>query len=283
MVWQILLAVSIVSSAIAVVFRRLLMKGDDSDPYAYSIAFQLVVSLLIFIFTLFVGFKLPSNLERYTPNLIIMVVLYTIANVSIFKAFKAAEAGTVRILYNTRAIWILLGSVLLLKEEFTLPRFFGTLLIILATFVLSFKNSLTIKKEGLVFALSAGLFYGLAFVNDAFLAKGWDIPSLMAVEFLLVPVFMAFMRPKKLLKMKALIKRKTILNMLIGGFFYGLLSITTFLAYQKGGDASVIGPIGQTSAILVVIFGALFLGENKDLSRKFAAAVLSVAGVILLL
>lgn len=283
MVWQILLVISVISSVIATIFRRLLMKDDKSDPYSYSIAFQFVVAILILTFTLFTGFRLPENIARYIPSLGMMMILYTLANISIFHAFKVEDASTVRIFYNTRAIWILLGSFIFLKEDFTLTRLIGTLFIILATSILSIKKKLAVKKKGLIFGLSSGLFYGLAFVNDAFLAQGWHIPSLMAIEFLSVSFFMALIRPKKLVNIKTINKRNTILNMLIGGFFYGLLSITVFLAYQKGGDASVIGPIGQTSTILTVIFGALFLGETKDLSRKFLAAILSVAGVIFLL
>ncbi len=276
--WQLLIFISIIASSFAAIFRRVLMKDDKSDPYAYSIVFQAVVGGLILIYTLFAGFK-SADLSAYFHNLVIMCVLYALANIAIFNAFKVEDAGTVRVIYGSRAVWVLIGSAIFLCEGITANNLLGTFFILAATVVLYVKKESSAKKKGILLAFLSGLFYGLAFVNDAFLAQGWDIPSLMAVEFLSVSAFMAIIRPKKLLKTQTVLRKKTIVNMLVGGAFYAILSVTTFLAYQKGGDASVIGPLGQTSTILTVLLGAMFLKEKGDMGRKLLAAVLTIVGV----
>lgn len=73
------------------------MRDDTSDPYLYSIVFQLTVGTLIFIYTMFVGFNLP-NLTAFMPNLIAMTILYALGGITLFQTFKSIDAASASIL-----------------------------------------------------------------------------------------------------------------------------------------------------------------------------------------
>ena len=70
--------------------------------------------------------------------------------------------------------------------------------------------------------------------------------------------------------------------MLLSSAAYGFMCVTLFLAYQYGGTASQIMPLRQSSVILTVILGALFLGERTRLMHKLIAAILALIAVYLI-
>lgn len=101
--WQSLVLISTITYSLSSLLQRLLMRGDTSDPYLYSIVFRLTVGLLIFIYTLFAGFNLP-NLMNFIPNLVAMTVLYALGGIALFQAFKSVDAASASILTTTRSL-----------------------------------------------------------------------------------------------------------------------------------------------------------------------------------
>lgn len=279
--WSLLVITSIFTASFSSILQRYLMKEDKSDPYLYPIVFNLMVSALIFIFTFFVGFKIPEDIKLL--NLVYSTLLYASANYFLFNAFKISDAADVRISVSTRPFWVVLGSALWLGETVTTLHLLGTVLIVLGVSTVNFsKNTLKKVNKGVMYGLIAGLLYGLAFVNDGFLIKTWDVSSLMAVEFAIVPIFMLLIRPKYILKIPSFFNKKRTIAMLLLGVLYGTSAVSIFSAYRAGGNISLIAPLQQTSVIFTVFLGVLFLKEKKDLKKKILAASLALLGVFFL-
>jgi transporter family protein len=74
--------------------------------------------------------------------------------------------------------------------------------------------------------------------------------------------------------------RKTWLFLFLSGFATGLSWLCYFHALQAG-PASRVAPIDKLSVALVILFGALFLGERLTLA-KGAGGLLIVAGAIVI-
>lgn len=252
--WQILVLISAITYSLSSSLQRVLMCDDTSDPYLYSIVFQFTVGVLIFVYTLFVGFNLP-NLIAFIPNLIAMTVLYALGGIALFQAFKSVDAASAGILTSTRSLWMLLGSTILLHEVVGITRVLGALLIIVGVSLASIEKKGLVFKSGCWYGLVAGMLYGLAFVNDAFMVKYMDVPSYMVICFLIPPLGLMLVRPQTLKHLPDFASANNLGCMILLGIFNGTAAITVFLSYQHGGDVSQVGPISQAQAVLTVFLG----------------------------
>lgn len=279
--WQILVSISAITYALSSLLQRVLMRDDQSDPYLYSIVFQLTVGALIFVYTLFVGFNLP-NLLDFLPNLVALTVLYALGGIALFYTFKSVDAASAGILTSTRSLWMLLGSTLLLHESVGLTRLLGAVLIMVGVSLVSLEHDSLTLKSGVWYGLAAGMCYGLAFVNDAFMVRYMDVPSYMVICFLIPPLALILLRPHTLKHLNDFSNLNKLGRVMLLGLFYGIAAVTVFLSYQHGGDVSQVGPISQTQAVLTVFLGALILKEKKQLVYKFLGAMATVGGVALL-
>ena len=280
--WQILLAISVVTYSVSVLLQKVLLKNNKSDPVAYSVVFQLVTGILIGIYALVNGFKMP-DLIPLIPNLILMVVFYGAGNVFVFKALKEADASSFTIVFSTRAIWSILGALIFLKESFSMQQLFGTILIISSVVLVSWKSGGLKINRGLIYSLIGALAFGLGFTNDAFLLNNFDVPSYLTIAFILPALAVWIVNPKATNKMGPLFEKQTLKKLLILAAIYAISSITIFLAYQVGKNASQIAPLNQTATILTVILSMVFLKETDNYFVKIAGAIISFVGVVLVM
>ncbi|QQG38482.1 MAG: EamA family transporter [Candidatus Woesearchaeota archaeon] len=77
--------------------------------------------------------------------------------------------------------------------------------------------------------------------------------------------------------LSSLIKNK---NLWFGSFLLVLVAIGTIIAY-KGGNLSVLYPIGATSYVWSVLFGHIFFKEKLNV-RKILGVLIIVLGVTLI-
>lgn len=278
MSWQLLVTISVLTYSISVLLQRVLLKNEKTDSVAFSIIFQLITGLLIFIYALIRGFSTP-NLAPLLPNLVLMTVLYGAGNVFIFKALKAVEASEFTIVFATRTIWTIMAAILFLGESFSLQQFLGTALILSSVALVSWQKGLKLGR-GTLLSLIAAAFFGLAFANDAFIIRNFDVPSYLGIAFIVPALAIWAVFPKSTVKMKPMLDKSFLKKLSVLSVLYATSAITIFLAYQVGRNAAQIAPLNQTSTILTVILAIVFLQEKAHLARKLLGSILSFIGII---
>jgi len=278
--WQILVAVSVVTNSVSVLLQKVMLKDDKTDSVAFSIVFQIFTGLLILIYSLIRGFSVPDLVPLF-PNLILMTVLYGAGNIFIFKALKTSEASQFTIIFATRTIWSITAAVLFLGEVFTTKQLLGIMLILSSILLVTWKDKLSLGK-GTLFSLSAATFFGLAFANDAFIVRNFDVPSYMAIAFIIPALAVWALFPQSTIKMKPMLEKEFLKKLGILGIFYAVSALTIFFAYQIGRNAAQIAPLNQTSMILTVMLAIVFLKERSNLGRKLLGLALSFIGILLL-
>lgn len=281
MIWQLFLGVSVITYSISVLLQRILLKNDKSDPIAYSIIFQLLTGIIIGIYAIFHGFASP-NLVPLIPNLILMTILYGAGNVFIFSALKMVDASEFTIVFASRALLSIIGAIIFLGENFSSQQILGTILIILSVGLVSWKKHKYSLSKGFILSALAAIFFGLAFVNDAFIINNFDVPSYLTFAFILPSLAVWMIYPRSTAKMRPLLEKGALLKLGLLGVFYAVSSITIFLAYQAGKNAAQIAPLSQTATILTVVLSVIFLKERTHLLRKLLGAIISFIGVILI-
>lgn len=281
MSWQLLISISVLTFSFSTILQRTLLKNDKSDPIAYSIVFQIIVGLIIFIYAVGMGFRFPDFSHLYI-NLLLLVILYGAANVYIFKALKHSEASEFTVLFATRTLWTIVGAIIFLREGIIFNQIIGTLLILFSVVLISWKNHRVKIHKGIFYSLLGAFFFGLAFVNDAYILRNnIDVPSYLTISFILPAIVVWIIYPKSTLKMKSLFQPKMLINLLILAIIYSISAITIFLAYQVGHNATQIAPLNQTSTILTGVLAIVLLKERGDYFKKIIAAIIAFIGVVL--
>lgn len=279
--WQFLIAVSILAISFSTLLQKMLLRDEESDPIAYSIIFQFLVAVIIGIYTLFVGFHLP-NLTTLWWNMILMTVLYALANIFTFTGIQLIEASEFTVLFTTRSLWTILTASLFLGEHFLLIQFVGVFLIFLSVILVNFKQKKFVFNKGVVFAFLGAAAIGIAFVNDAYIVRSSDIASYETIAFFLPALLLLLFYPKSVKHFKRFSHMPTLLKMLAFSGLYAVGAFTLYSAYAIARNASALSAISQLITIITVLLAVVFLKETTGILKKIVAAVIAFIGVVLI-
>jgi len=281
MSWQILLAISVISSSVLVILQRIFLKHDKSDPIAYSIVFQILIGIIIGLFTLRRGFIFP-DMRPIILNMFLIAVLYGIGNILTFKALKIIDASEYVIITAIKVLWIMVGAVMFLGESVSAKQILGTFLIIAAIVLIYWKKEKFVLSKGAGYALLASVFMGLAFTNDAYIIKSnFDLLTYLSVAFVIPGIAQLICFPKTISKIKFLFSKNMFWKMLVQSTVCAISALGIFYAYKLGNNAAQIAPLGQLSMVFVVLLGIIFLKEKKDLLKKIIGVVISFVGAMM--
>ena len=281
MTWLAYTILAVFFYAFYYVLSRVFLKAKNTDAISYAVLFNIICAGLLSAVALSRGFVLV-DLKKYGLNVLLMGALYAAAQIFIFQASKTIEASELIILSSTRVLWTIGAALLFLGESFDLAKITGTILILFAVIFVSYKKQKIVLKRGHLFAILAGVCLGFGFVNDAYILQHADAFSYAAIVFIVPAVLTLVAFPSALGRIKKQIGVKLLRNTVLLGVFYSIGITASYAAYQNGGTASQIVPIGQSVVIVTVVLSAIFIGERDDLVKKLAAAVLVTAGVLLL-
>lgn len=281
MPWLFFVLLSVVLYAVASILQRVLMKDHASDPHTYSIVFQLLGSVLLFLYALTQGFT-PPPLAEYPLNFLLLAALYGTGTLCLFNALKYIGASEVTIINAVRSVVTILAAIFFLNEQFTLAKGIGTLLIVLSVILITERSKKTSSMRGYLYALGMALCFGLAITNDAYIINHADVYSFAAVGFLLPGLFLIAVRPTKVLQVGAILSPKLFHRILIMTIVYVSAVLSFYVALDKGAPVSQATPILQSSVIITVLLAAVFLNERLQIIKKYLGAMLVIIGVLLI-
>ncbi|MDE2025416.1 MAG: DMT family transporter [Patescibacteria group bacterium] len=281
MLWQMLLVTSVFVSAISTILQKNLLKGIK-DPMGFAIFFQLCTALFIGIFAVSQGFAIP-DIRPFWLNLLGSIVIYTLANICIFQSLSKIDASEFTILFVTRGAWTILSATVFLHEPFTFMQIIGTLLVLGSVVLVTYRKQL-ILNTGMLYALGAGVLFGVGYVNDAYIVRFFRAPITYSfLDFVLPGIVLFFLYFKSVKKYASIVLNpQKFATFILLCLLYAIFGIAILLAYKYGGKATVIGAISQTATILTVLLAIVFLRERDNITKKLVGSVIAVVGVILL-
>lgn len=283
MSWQILIWISVILNAFSVLLQKILLKDDKSDPISFSIFFQVGVAFVVGIIVFLLQGKIPiPDLSNISWSLLVMVVLYSLANIFIFKSLKITEASRFTVIFSSKTLFAVIGAIIFFNESLIRTQWVGAILIVIGVMTVSFKKLATKLNMGDMMAFAAALLFGLANTNDRFLVKFFDPYSYVVIGFLLPGIAIALLYPKKIKGLKIYFKKAFIFKMTTLCLLYGLSAVTFFAALQIAPVSSQIFAISAFGAIITVILSIILLKETDLIVRKIVGAIMGVVGLLLI-
>jgi drug/metabolite transporter (DMT)-like permease len=130
MSWQLWVGISVFLFSLNGLFHRVLMKEENADAYAQTVAFYGLGGIAAFFIAIFRGgFHYDISLDQL-PYFFLLAVFATIAPVCMFQAFKRVQASEISIVSSSQRLWMVLGAFIFLGESMTWQKVVGTLVIV---------------------------------------------------------------------------------------------------------------------------------------------------------
>lgn len=284
MSWLLLVIISAFATSLSRVLQRILLKHNDSDSFAFSFIFAVLVSIAILGYTFITKtFEFPNLVEVWF-NLIIMVIFYAAGSVFIYKAYKESPASEVSIIFASSSAWSVLSALMFLGEKLSTTNIFGIVAIILGVIIVNYQKTAWKLERGHLYSLLAALMYGLAFTNDALIINHFhSVPPYVFLAFILPAIAILLYRPSLVAKLPHYFSKEMIGKLFFTATIYAASAISLYTAYKMGGKASIISPIQQTNVVITVILSYFLLNEKDKLSQKIIGAALVFGGALLLI
>lgn len=279
MPWYFYLIINVCVFSLATLYQRVILK-NSKDPVVFYVINGIGAGLMLLLYGLYMGFKIP-NVTDISLNLIILTIFLGFGNMLNFNALKKVDASEFTVLFSTRAIWSVIGAVLILGEAFGLKQVAGTSLIIASVFLVSWKKKSFSLNEGEMLTLAAAAFFGLEFINDTYLLNEVDLFFYLPLIFLLPALFIGTLNYKKIAKIQNYVSIKEFLKLMVLALMFAISATATLTAYTLGHNAAQIAVLNQTSTILIVFLGIIFLNERSHMKLKIIGAIISLIGVFL--
>jgi drug/metabolite transporter (DMT)-like permease len=279
MQWYVYLIINVCVFSSATLYQRVILK-NSRDPVLFYVVNGVISGSILLTYGLWNGFKIP-DIPHISLNLIVMTIFLGLGNMLNFNALKRTDASEFTVLFSTRAIWSVVAAILVLGESFGPRKIIGAALIISSVFLVSWKKKSFSLNEGEMLTLAAAAFFGIEFINDTYLVGHIDLLFYLPLIFLFPALFIGALNYKKLPNIRKVISIKDFLKLSFLGLLFAVSATATLTAYTKGHNAAQIAILNQTSTILIVLLGIVFLKERSHMKLKIVGAIISLIGVFL--
>lgn len=267
-------------SVLGILFK--LVSNEKTNPYFVSFMYMVLSSAFTFpLIFIREGFNFNVPLIVWLA-LLASAVVYTLASVFNFKAYAATDAATATILTRSFLLWVLIGGVIIFKENLTTKQIIGCLLIIASVIVLGLSSARIKFKTGELFGIFSGLFFGAGALFDKGLLKYFNLTWYQFLSLFLTGI-LVFVTFRKRMNFAATVKSKQTLSVIAAmGALLTLGNIFLFSAYQNQGYVSLTNMITQLRIPVIFLYGFLFLRERERLPNKIVSTVFLITGAVLL-
>ncbi len=269
----------VASSASPLQLRWLKTKYAEGGEIALAFWVMLMLGILGFSLVLVSPLTLAGNPLVLTALTIACGIFGAAYFIGSYVAQKYVEAGVSTIALNIYTPMTIVLSTLFLDESLKPIQILGTILLLVALFLISKKHRIGRFKfdKYFVMMLASGIAMGLLLVAERALQKttGFSGGTLLSwwAQCITLGIAMLIFRSKNTYGIKDTFV--TGIVRFLGAFSW------VFLVYIVG-NLSVVSSITTFKVVIIFIAAALFLKEREDLPRKIIGSLIAVAGLLLM-
>ena len=225
--------------------------------------------------------KAVLTVESVIP-LVLVWVAYMFSSGFNYFAIKRLEVST-NILFAQIALVIsFIGAVIFFKDQVTILRILGAVLVIIATSLIFIqKNSFAkINKDGLVYRVIASTAFAASTLLDKNNINNFSIGIYTSMAYIAPGVISFFVSRASIKEYFAEVGANWIY--IVGVAVSSVIAYYCTLKAFGYIDASLTFTIVNFSTVITVFIGVIFFKERKDLLRKFIALIIVMIAAVLL-
>ncbi|KPK72980.1 hypothetical protein AMJ87_03090 [candidate division WOR_3 bacterium SM23_60] len=274
--------------ALAIIFFR--KSGRRVHPLSLNM-FKNLLAFGLFIPTVYVfGETLlrPAPVQVYLILLVSGFIGIAIGDTLLFGSLNNLGAGLSAIVVCLYSPFIIVLSLIFLKETLSALQILGAIMIIGAVLIATIrKQNHTENNTQLVTGVVLGILASASMAVSVVIMKPiLEVSPLVWTTLIrlcggiigLAVVFLLY--PQRRALVDSLITTRSWTHTIIGSLIGAYAAMLIWLGGMKYTQASIASALNQTSTIFIFVFAALLLNERMDL-RKTIGVVLAFAGSVL--
>lgn len=257
---------------------RHLLRKENSDPWAFSLYFSMVGALVSLPFMI-AHVKVPTT---PVPWIMILVVgvLIVIQNFLFFSSSKYIPPSVSGSITKFRLIWVMLLGIIILQESSSALKIIGTLLTVVSGIVLTKQVSKSKDVKGILYALSATIFYAIVIILYKYLFIYFNPQSLTFFIFF-IPMIINFCTMRRSIRRIKVLAQNHLGLVVLTCVFGGLANLAMNQGLLLGETSRVLGII-ESFLVLTLIGEHFFLKEKDNLLVKIFAVISASVGAVLM-
>ncbi len=211
--------------------------------------------------------------------------VWTYYSYLVFQYVDAAIASLLSLLNILAVVFVASVSI---HESLSVQQLVGSLVLLgaMAVIFTARTNQRVHNKWFAAISLSlvASCTYGLAIANEKWLLNHTTVPSYIVYGFgwqFLVLLVMSLKIHRK--QFRNIYQRDFRNKTLLAGVVRGGAGLLFIISLVKANNASLISVLSGFKVVLTTLAGAIFLHETKLLTRKYAASIVAMAGIAIML
>lgn len=251
---------------------------NKKDAWAFSFYFSAIGTLVSLPFML-TNPKMATSWQPWLLMLLVglLIVLQNFLNFTSSNYLEASLNGTVT---KLRLAWIFILGILFLHETFSLNKILGTILILVASFIIIKKFSLPNKLKGIYLAIASTFAYATVILFYKFLFSSFNSFTLTFFIFLIPATLNLLFMPKSFSRIYKIFRedgKPVLIACALGAF--ANLAMNSALSI---GEISKVPVIIESFLIITLVGEHLFLKEKQHLLTKIIAVALALTGALLI-
>ncbi len=280
--WQILTFGAILFHSLGKVLnRKVLREGNVSE---YLFLWNIIASFFYIPAALLFGISIPSTTDQWL-GVILGIILYTIGGFIGFHAIRHTEASLYAPLGAVKVLFLMFFSWILLGENITFNKFWGTIFMFLGIVVLSWKEGAfrKFKELGVKLTLLTAFIISIIATVEKFSMNVSISPVFYGLMMYLIPGLIYGLLPENRTIRKPLSflsKKWKIIT--LSAFCYAAMYYLQLFAFKLA-DVSLVFPLLQLSILVTVILGFFILGEKSEKEQRLLGGALMTVGTMLIL
>ncbi|MCK5449655.1 DMT family transporter [Candidatus Pacearchaeota archaeon] len=263
--------------SLSYIFFTILLKTESISKvlfYWFLIAF--IISL---IFSLKENFKILNEIKNKKFPLIILGLAEGLASILFLTGLKSVGPVLTSFITQFTFIFVLIYSIILLKEKFNLLEFLGIIFAIVGVFIINWNQGISVVKGSFLVLLASFLFATSSFVAKKYI-KNISPKTINLVRLFFISLFglvYSFIQ-----KTNLTFDANSIPIVIFGSFFCAFLGFELFynsLKYLKLGTSNTIRALSP----IFTIFLAFFIFSEIPNFVQIIGSFLILIGILLLI
>lgn len=281
--WFPLVLIYILTNSISKILQKRIMDKKCMDPSAFSSIFQFNAGIFTIPFIFMEPLKLAGSIHVWLV-VGLSCLCFTFCMVFYYYGLKRVEMSQAETIATTRSIWMMFFGIVFLGEAASWSKLIGGGMIFIAIAGIYWTGkTLNGFSRGHAAVAAYAVVIGIAFACDKY-AMGYFSAAFYQFFIYIVPgIITPLIFPGTVAMIKQIIAERANWGLLLlTSFIQAISTLCMYNAYRVGGDLSVVGPMGQTTIIITITYGIVFMHERWNLNRKIIGAVLAFAGILVL-
>lgn len=269
-------------SGITSVFAKI---GVNKVDTKLALAIRTIIVLLFSIVVVLIMGSF-TEINKLNIKTIIFLILSGISTFLLWLTyFKALQLGSINLVTpidKTSIVLTLILSVIFLNEKITIAKIISMILIILGTFLMTYKKEKTKNNRWLLYAIYTALFASLTTILGKIGLNNVEANFATLVRTIIVVIIVWFivLKKKKYNEIKN-IDKKSWLSIVLSGVSTSFSWLCYFNALKLN-EASIVFPIEKFSIVFAIIFSTILLKEKLN-KKAYIGLFIILLGIIMLI